>query len=107
MPAARMAMYHQGIELYCAPTADGHDGHHATMRHIAQEGRCFVLTANQVMRVADFPAEHERPYGGSSPHTQLVRLVPVPSPNDLKPRWRASSDRCLYSRETPINEEIP
>jgi len=23
MPAARMAMYDQGIELYCAPTADG------------------------------------------------------------------------------------
>ncbi len=63
MPAARMAMYAQGIELYCAPTADGRDGHHATMRHIAQEGRCFVLAANQVMRVADFPAEHPRPFG--------------------------------------------
>jgi len=64
MPAARMAMYEQGIELYCAPTADGRDSHHATMRHIAQEGRCFVLAANQVMRVADFPAGHPQPFGG-------------------------------------------
>jgi nitrilase len=63
MPAARMAMYEQGIQIYCAPTADGRDGHHATMRHIAQEGRCFVLTANQVMRVNDFPANHPRAFG--------------------------------------------
>lgn len=58
MPAARLAMYSKGIELYCAPTADGRDSHHATMRHIAQEGRCFVLAANQVTRVRDFPAGH-------------------------------------------------
>jgi nitrilase len=58
MPAARLAMYAKGIELYCAPTADGRDSHHATMRHIAQEGRCFVLAANQVTRVRDFPADH-------------------------------------------------
>ncbi|WP_051790854.1 nitrilase-related carbon-nitrogen hydrolase [Amycolatopsis jejuensis] len=58
MPAARLAMYAKGIELYCAPTADGRESHHATMRHIAQEGRCFVLAANQVTRVRDFPADH-------------------------------------------------
>jgi nitrilase len=58
MPAARLAMYAKGIELYCAPTADGRDSHHATMRHIAQEGRCFVLAANQVTHVRDFPADH-------------------------------------------------
>ncbi|RYF60955.1 MAG: nitrilase [Comamonadaceae bacterium] len=68
MPAARMAMYQQGIELYCAPTAFGLDCHHATMRHIAQEGRCFVLTANQVMRVRDFPADHPQVFG-SDPNT--------------------------------------
>ncbi len=72
MPAARMAMYHQGIELYCAPTADGRDGHHATMRHIAQEGRCFVLCANQVMRVADLPADYEHPFG-DDPDTVVSR----------------------------------
>lgn len=63
MPAARLAMYEQGIQVYCAPTAVDLDGHHATMRHIAQEGRCFVLAANQVMTVADFPDDHPRAFG--------------------------------------------
>ena len=63
MPAARMAMYQQGVQLYCAPTANGTPAHHATMRHIAQEGRCFVLAANQVMRVKDFPNDHLRAFG--------------------------------------------
>lgn len=63
MPTARLAMYEQGIQIYCAPTAVGLDSHHATMRHIAQEGRCFVLAANQVMRVKDFPADHPRAFG--------------------------------------------
>ncbi|BCJ50076.1 nitrilase [Actinoplanes sp. NBRC 14428] len=71
MPAARLAMYAKGIELYCAPTADGRDGHHATMRHIAQEGRCFVLAANQVTRVRDFPADHFDPGAATTPE-QLV-----------------------------------
>ncbi|MDH6502428.1 carbon-nitrogen hydrolase family protein [Streptomyces sp. SAI-149] len=63
MPATRMAMYAQGIELYCAPTADSRESHHATMRHIAMEGRCFVLAANQCLRTGDFPPDHPTPYG--------------------------------------------
>ena len=35
MPMLRMAMYDQGITLYCAPTADDRDGWASTMRHIA------------------------------------------------------------------------
>jgi nitrilase len=42
-----MAMYAQGVELYCAPTVDDRDSWQTTMRHIALEGRCFVLTAVQ------------------------------------------------------------
>lgn len=47
MPLARMAMYGQGIEIYMAPTADSRETWQATMRHIACEGRCFVLGCNQ------------------------------------------------------------
>src|SRR5699024_3067628 len=43
MPLMRMAHYAKGIEIYCAPTADGRDTWLSTMRHIACEGRCFVL----------------------------------------------------------------
>ena len=70
MPAARMAMYEQGIQLYCAPTAVGLDSHHATMRHIAQEGRCFVLAANQVMRLKDFPEGYTTVFG-DDPNTLI------------------------------------
>ncbi|WP_199443045.1 carbon-nitrogen hydrolase family protein [Umezawaea beigongshangensis] len=63
MPALRLAMYAQGVELYCAPTADSRESHHATMRHIAVEGRCFVLAANQYLRTGDFPPDHPTPYG--------------------------------------------
>ncbi|MDQ0814832.1 nitrilase [Streptomyces sp. B3I7] len=68
MPATRMAMYAQGIELYCAPTADSRESHHATMRHIAMEGRCFVLAANQVLRTGDFPPDHPTPYDDDPEH---------------------------------------
>jgi nitrilase len=58
MPAARMAMYAQGIQLYCAPTAVGTDVDVATTRHIAREGRCFVLAANMYLTPADFPDDY-------------------------------------------------
>lgn len=47
MPLLRMAMYQKGIELYCACTVDDRDSWVPTMRHIACEGRCFVLSACQ------------------------------------------------------------
>ncbi len=62
MPLLRAAMYQQGVELYCAPTADMRDSWIASMRHIAVEGRCFVLSCNQFVRVRDYP-EVLRPPG--------------------------------------------
>src|SRR2546428_10247608 len=59
----RAAMYAKGIELYCAPTADPRDAWIASMRHIAVEGRCFVLAANQFNRRRDFPADYRAPFG--------------------------------------------
>ena len=56
MPLLRTAMYAKGIEIYCAPTADARDSWIASMRHIAVEGRCFVLSCNQFNRRSDFPA---------------------------------------------------
>jgi nitrilase len=55
MPLLRMAMYDKGVALYCAPTADDRDGWAASMRHVALEGRCFVLSACQFLTRADFP----------------------------------------------------
>ncbi len=55
MPLARMALYQQGIQLYLAPTADSRDSWQATLAHIACEGRCYVLGANQFVKKEDYP----------------------------------------------------
>jgi nitrilase len=57
MPLARMAMYGKGVELYLAPTADQRDSWQATLRHIACEGRCFVLGCNQFVTKEMYPAD--------------------------------------------------
>ncbi len=58
MPLLRMSMYAKGIQLWCAPTADPRDTWGATMRHVACEGRCFVLSANQFARRSDYPDDY-------------------------------------------------
>src|SRR5215469_2821906 len=63
LPLMRAAMYAKGIEIYCAPTADARDSWMASMRHIAVEGRCFVLSCNQFNRRRDFPADYRSTFG--------------------------------------------
>lgn len=60
MPLARMAMYAKGVHIYLAPTADARDTWQATMRHIAFEGRCFVLGCNQFVTKSMYPADLPR-----------------------------------------------
>lgn len=48
MPLFRTAMYAKGVQIWCAPTVDDRDIWQSTMRHIAHEGRCFVVSACQV-----------------------------------------------------------
>ncbi|CAL1367297.1 unnamed protein product [Linum trigynum] len=59
MPLLRTAMYGKGIEIYCAPTADSRPTWPASMTHIALEGGCFVLSANQFCRRRDYPPAPE------------------------------------------------
>ena len=63
LPLMRAAMYARGIEIYCAPTADMRDSWIASMRHIAVEGRCFVLSCNQFNRRRDFPQDYRSIFG--------------------------------------------
>lgn len=59
MPALRLALYGQGVQFWCAPTADARDSHLATMRHVAVEGRCVVLAANQYALRSDYPDDYD------------------------------------------------
>jgi nitrilase len=57
LPLARTALYEDGLEILLAPTADARDVWQATVRHIAAEGRCFVLAANSYVTRASYPAD--------------------------------------------------
>ena len=57
MPLARAAMYARGVEIHLAPTWDNDDTWISTLRHIAKEGRCYVIGVSPVLRGADVPAE--------------------------------------------------
>ena len=84
MPMLRMAMYAQGVELYCAPTVDDRDSWQTTMRHIALEGRCFVLTAVQCTQ-GNAPVR-----GGSAIYGPLGEEIAAP----------------VYGREAVLSAEI-
>ncbi len=72
LPLMRAAMYAKGIEIYCAPTADMREPWTASMRHIAMEGRCFVLSCNQFNRRRDFPRDYDSGHG-DDPETVISR----------------------------------
>lgn len=55
MPLARYSLYAQGVEIYVAPTYDSGEGWISTMRHIALEGRCWVLGSGTALRGSDIP----------------------------------------------------
>ncbi|GLT36936.1 hypothetical protein SLA2020_112820 [Shorea laevis] len=59
MPLLRTAMYAKGVEIYCAPTADSRNIWQASMTHIALEGECFVLSANQFCCRKHYPPPPE------------------------------------------------
>ncbi|MDH0304345.1 MULTISPECIES: carbon-nitrogen hydrolase family protein [unclassified Pseudomonas] len=73
MPLLRTAMYAKGVQLWCAPTVDERELWQVSMRHVAAEGRCFVVSACQVqgspaalgLKVANWPDERPLINGGS------------------------------------------
>jgi nitrilase len=66
MPLARVALYSEGIEIYVASTWDSGDVWVASLRHIAAEGRCWVLGSGCSLQVGDVPSQfpdRERLFG--------------------------------------------
>jgi nitrilase len=55
MPLARQALYNVGTQLYVAPTWDRGEPWLSTLRHIAKEGRVYVIGCCSAMRPEDIP----------------------------------------------------
>ncbi|EPQ30058.1 uncharacterized protein PFL1_02175 [Pseudozyma flocculosa PF-1] len=72
MPLHRMALYAKGVEIYCAPTADSRETWTSSMKHIAAEGRCFVVSCNQFNTRSDFPDDYPA-YEGAKPDEIVTR----------------------------------
>jgi nitrilase len=71
MPLYRQHLYDQGIQIWCAPTVDAREMWQTSMRHIAYEGRCFVLSACQFLTKADWK-EDLRELGGEIDGRSLI-----------------------------------
>jgi nitrilase len=55
MPLARFALYETGLELYLAPTADDSEDWHESIKHIARESRCFLVSSCVFQRASTYP----------------------------------------------------
>jgi nitrilase len=58
-----MTAGHVRTSLLRPPKCHSRDSWLATVRHIAVEGRCFVLSSNQFNRRRDFPADYASSFG--------------------------------------------
>ena len=76
----------------------------ATVRHIAVEGRCFVLSSNQFNRRKDFPSDYRSIFGdepgpsyaevgvASSIHSEISWLAPIRARSDTDCRDRSGAN---------------
>jgi nitrilase len=55
MPLARYALYAEGTQIYAAPTWDHGEVWLSTLRHIAAEGRTYVIGCCMPLRTSDIP----------------------------------------------------
>ena len=93
MPLLRAAMYAKGIQIYCAPTVDDRETWQPTMRHIALEGRCFVLSACQ-WSCPDGAPESEWIHGGSLIVGPLGKVLAGP----------AQQGECVLTADLDLGE---
>ena len=57
MPLARYTLAARGVQIYVAPTWDHGEPWLLSMRHVAKECRCFVVSCCQAFHVDDVPDE--------------------------------------------------
>lgn len=57
MPLARFFLYSEGVDIWFAPTLATGDAWIATLRHIAREGRCYVVGINPCLHADQIPPD--------------------------------------------------
>ena len=55
MPLARTSIYAKGVDIWTAPTWDNDENWIANLRHIAREGRVYVIGVCTLLRGSDIP----------------------------------------------------
>jgi nitrilase len=70
MPLMRTAMYAKGLQIWCAPTVDDREIWQTSMRHIAYEGRNFLVSACQYQAP---PGAQDRPDAAWPTDRPLIR----------------------------------
>lgn len=100
MPLARTAMYEQGVDILLAPTWDNSDVWVASMRHIAKEGRCYVLGITSCLRASDVPADipgRDDIYGGDEDWMSRGNTVIVNPFGDILEGPISETEGILYA----------
>ncbi len=57
MPLARVALYEKGVTIYIAPNTNDNIEWQSTIRHIAIEGKCFVLNSDLIFHRRSYPKD--------------------------------------------------
>ena len=65
MPLPRQALHDSGTQIHIAAWPTAHERNQIASRHVAFEGRCFVLIVASVMRASALPVE-------VTPHPEIV-----------------------------------
>jgi len=72
MPMYRQFLYASGVQVWCASTVDDREMWRVSMRHIAYEGRCFVISACQYLTHSDC-SDHAKFTDGPPTESGLIR----------------------------------
>lgn len=100
MPLARAALFAQGVDVYIAPTWDSSDVWPATLRHIAKEGRVYVVGVNSILRGSNIPEEvpyRAELYGGEDDWLALGNSAIVGPDGDVLAGPLVREEGILYA----------